>query len=187
MIDWINRNTGEDEVILAHYHISPVIRAYADRAVNLTSLFEYGPLREKIEEYISALFGTEDDLHQLCDKFSADYLVCSIDTILDNSDYSWRYLADHRDLDEDTLAYRMHYSPEGLESFGLVYENEYFRVYQLLTEGEEIPPTPEFVVHPLYFRADIFQKQSGSTADFKRYIENVYQVYLSGSRALASD
>lgn len=186
LIDWIKDNTGEEEVILSHYHISPVIRAYADRAVNLTSLFESRPLREKVREYVFALFGTEEDLYRLCKKFKTDYVVCSIDTILDNSDNSWRYLANRQELNEEMVAYRMHFIPDGLKRFALLYENEYFRIYRVITADGEAIPERIFGTHPLYFRYDLFLRASGSTGRFKEYIENVYRVYLAGSRTLAA-
>ncbi len=186
LIDWIKENTGKDEVILAHYHISPVIRAYADRAVNLTSLFESKPLRDKVQEYVAALFGTEEDLSRFCEKFQSDYVVCSIDTILDDSENSWRYLADRKELNPDSAAYKLHFFPETLKRFELLYENEYFRLYRVADSGEVISPARRFAAHPLYFRADLFARSPESTSRFKAYIENVYRVYLAGSRALAA-
>gem|GEM_PF-4344223 len=186
LIDWIKENTGEEEVILAHYHISPVIRGYADRAVNLTSLFESRPLREKIGEYADALFGTEEDLWRLCQKFQSDYVVCSIDTVLDDSDNSWRYLADRQELDEASIGYRLHFSPEGLKRFSLLYENEYFRFYRVNAAEDKNMTQPLLTTHPLYFRPDLFSRVSSSAGRFKEYVENVYQVYLSGSRSLAA-
>lgn len=186
LIDWIKENTGEDEVILAHYHISPVIRSYADRAVSLTSLFESRPLREKVEAYITALFGSEEELYRLCKKFQADYVVCSIDTILDDSNNSWRYLAGRQELEEDTAAYRMHFFPETLKRFRVVYENEYFRVYRVLDADEVLTSSHESATPPLYFRHDIFEKITGPTSRFKEYIENIYRIYMSGNRSLAA-
>ena len=186
LIDWIKEHTGEDEVVLAHYHISPIIRAYADRAVNLTSLFESKPLREKVREYTSALFKSEEILYRLCEKFHADYIICSIDTILDDSKNSWRYLADHRKINEKMAAYRMHFFPEKLKKFVLCYENEYFRVYRVTPDGEETPTANKFITHSLYFRYDLFTRASGSITRFKEDIENVYRVYLAGSRALSA-
>ncbi len=42
---------------------------------------------------------------------------------------SYRYVANQMDLDEDWAAYRLHFSPEKLENFTLVYENYFYRIY----------------------------------------------------------
>ncbi len=184
LIEWLKENTGPDDVILAHYHISPMIRVYADRPVNLTSLFESKPLREKVRRFTEALFEGEESLYRLAVDFGADYLVYSIDTILDDSPNSWRYLTDHLRLNRDMAAYRMHFLPATLRRFSLVYENEFFRVYRVLPENSAIPAAKEQPGHPLYYRYDLFKRFSGSTARFREYIENVYRVYLAGSQAL---
>lgn len=186
LINWLKNHTGEDDVILAHYQISPMIRAYADRAVNLTSLFESSELREKVKEYVTALFGSENDLYLLCEKFQTDYVVCSIDTILDVSNNSWRYLAAHSDPVERTIAFRMHFLPEQLNNFSLLYENEYYRVYRVTETDQICPMTEKLSSHPLFFRSDLFYRNMGSPRRFKKYVESVYQVYLSGSRALSA-
>lgn len=186
LIDWIENNTGENEVFLTHYHISPMIRAYANRGVNLVSLFESKPLREKIEEFIYALFGDEKNLHDLCRRFKADYLVYTIDTIIDESANSWRYLADCPVLNEGMVAYRMHFSPDTLENFELSYENEFFRVYRAVEEKGEKAPGSDFITPPLIYQAALFKEFSGSTSRFQKRIEEIYSLYLLGSRFLST-
>ena len=180
LIEWLRKNTEPDEVILAPYHISPVIRAYADRAVNLTSLFEEKQLREKVREFTCSLFQSEEDLYRLANTYGADYLVYSIDMILDESQNSRHYLAGRPIIDEDVAAYRLHFLPNTLLRFGLIYENEFFRVFRVDKEGVN------FNSHPLYFRYDLLKKFSGSFTGFREHMAKIYEVYLAGSRFLAA-
>lgn len=185
LIEWIEENTGEDEVILTHYHLSPQIRAYTGRAVNLTSLFESKPLRRKVEEFIRSLYGDEEKLYDFCRTQQADYVIYSIDSVIDDSHSSWRYLGGFPRLDENTAAYKMHFFPEKLTRFELVYENEFYRVYEVAGKGKEVMGGVPSVDHPMVYRFDLFRRFSGSTSRFKNFVEGIYSLYLKGSRRLS--
>jgi len=186
LLDWINKNTEVNAVILAHYPVSSVIRAYADRAVNLNSLVESRRSWNKIEEFLFALFNTEDKFYHFCQKYGCDYFVYTIDTIMDASPYSWRYITNSMSLQEDAAAYKMHFFPERLNKFLLVYENDYCRVYQVIKNNTGKLARKNFPVHPLVYRYGLFKQFSGSTLEFKRFIEQVYLFYVQGHANLES-
>lgn len=184
LINWIRENTAEDSVILAPCKISPLIRTYTERAVNLTPLFESKDLRDKVKEFQYALFDKEEAFTDFCLKHGVNYVVYTMETILDDSINSDRYLADRLSLNEEMTAYKMHFLPDKLKNFILVYENERFRVYKINDKRYSDSGMWQGP-HPLFYRHDLFEKFSGSTYAFYEYTKDTYRSFLLGNKYLS--
>ncbi len=182
LFNWIKKNTGENEVILTHFQISPMIRAYTNRAVNLISLFESWPAREKVREFLYALYDSEDSLYGLCQKYKAQYVVYSADTLMDESLYSWRYLANSLSINEEMTAYKMHFFPKQLKYFNLLYENDFYRIYKVFDGKVEKSEHRKFAAHPLIYRYSLLRKSSGSMSRFYKSVETATRFYILGNR-----
>jgi len=175
LFGWITDNTAREDVILAHYPVSTAIRAYTGRTAIINSLVETEWSRRKIEEFIYTVFGSEDQLYNFCKKYQVDYFIYTADTIMDESRYGWRYLANAMNIDKDMAAYKMHFFPEQLAKFSLVYETDYFRVYKVLDKDNKRDFQPELGVHPLVYQHRYFEHFSESVYKFQIFIEGIYK------------
>jgi len=186
LIEWIKKDTKPDDVILTKINISAMVRGYADRAVNLTSLYESKFIRKKVEKYMNALFSSEEELYQICQQWKADYVVYTADTIIDDSVYSVRYLANNLSLKEGSVAYKMHFFPEKLKRFNLVFENDYCRVYKVISQKVRKQNFGKITFSPLIYNHEVFKKFSGSTSKFKEYVQAVNIFYIVGNQYFVS-
>ncbi|OQA24068.1 MAG: Q-cell neuroblast polarization [Verrucomicrobia bacterium ADurb.Bin345] len=149
LLQEIRRHTRPDDVILASFPLSPVICAYTDRPVVLHSKFENRRVREKVREFYAALFGSEEDFFRFCRTYGVRYFVYDPTILLNLSTESMRYIADRLDLEDDAAAVRLHLLPESLARFGLVYQSDQFRVFEVLDTPRAPGPVP-FERLPIY-------------------------------------
>jgi len=143
VVRWVRRHTAEDAVILTWYPTGPMIAAYTGRRINLHSKFESSALRNKERRMIEALYSSEEEFYALCREFESDYFLYQANLLLDASTSSSRYMADRLELPTASAAYRFHFQPDALEHFTLVYQDSFYRLYKLHSEGEiVVPPHP---------------------------------------------
>jgi len=145
VIDWLRRNTGPDDAVLALFQFSPVICAYADRPVIVHSKFENRLVRERVEEFYTRLYDPEPAFHAFCRKVGAKYVVYQPAMLLDVSRDSLRYMAGRLAVDMNSTAVLMNFAPQGLQRFELAYQDEAHRVFRVLGDGE----TPRHAGVPL--------------------------------------
>ena len=72
LLNWIGIATYYDESFFADFFLSPTILTYADRPTILHCFFQ-SDIPLKYREQAEALFKSEEDLYQLCQKYKADY------------------------------------------------------------------------------------------------------------------
>lgn len=169
---WIRENTGPQDAFLVPLSLSPQIAAYSQRPTVLHCYFETG-IRETYREYCQALFQREEDLADFCKRYKVDYLIYRGDQLLRTDPLmSYRYVANRMDLDEDWAAYRLHFTPEKLENFTLVYENYFYRIYY---PGKGKGISREY--HPL-FDERIFKELGMRTDVFYRRVMEGYDYYF---------
>ncbi len=138
--------TGEDETVMASFVISPFILTYSDRPTVLHCFFE-GSLPERYRRITQARFGDEEALWRLARELGVKWYVHEAHHLLrTDPQMSQRYVAGRLDWPADSVLARMHFAPEQLEHFELSYENQWFRVFKVLDEGEKPghlqPPRP---------------------------------------------
>lgn len=136
LIHWIRENTSPQSVLLSYWHISAELLPYADRTTVLHTFFEDARMRKKITEFASALYSDEEIFYNYCRQYDVDYFVYSARFFLDYSIVGTRYLADRLAVNPESFVYDAHFYPERLSRFGLRYQNDCFRVYEVLEEGE---------------------------------------------------
>ncbi len=173
VLSWIRENTESQDAFLTPFTLSSQIVAYTHRPTVLHCYFETG-IRETYREYCQALFQEEEDLAGLCKRYQVDYLVYRADQLLRTDPLlSYRYVANRMDLDEHWAAYRLHFTPEKLENFTLVYENYFYRVYRL-RKGKGVH-IKEY--HPLFDERIFKELGKGTDAFYKRVMEG-YDYYF---------
>jgi tetratricopeptide (TPR) repeat protein len=99
------------------------------------SKWESTVIRDKYLRFLNGLFGAEEDLARFCEDSEVSYVVCQIDFALDGSSLTERYQAGLTDLPTSACAFLMHFYPERLRRFTVVYQNSFYRVLQQHDEG----------------------------------------------------
>ena len=126
-----------DEPILASFVISPFILAYLDRATVLHCFFE-GDVLERYQAITLARFGSEQELWEVADRYGAKWYVHEAQHLLRTDlRMSQRYVAARsQEWPHDAVVTTMQYAPDRLKRFELAWENDWFRVFRVLAEGE---------------------------------------------------
>ena len=149
LIGYLRERTAPDDVVLATFQFSPVICAFADRPVVVHSKFENARVREKVEEFYTALFEPEPGFYGFCRKYDVKYFVYEPSMLLDRSKESMRYMADRLRLPQDSTAVLMQFAPQRLKHFQLVFQSEAYRLFRVLGGTEQpaaadVPPLPVY-------------------------------------------
>ena len=128
-----------------------------------------------------ALYGTEEELYEVCRTSHIDFVVYSIDELLDTGRYSPRYLAGATTIEPASIAYRMHFEPESLRRFTLQYENDHYRLYAVTGSPQPIFATD----HPLFYQPDLLAKANRDIDAFRTLAVEVMLTYSEGLKALS--
>lgn len=177
---WIEENTNEEDVILTHFHLSPPILAYTGRTIVLHSKFENEEIRKKVKDFYYSIFDSEEKIYRYCQKYGVDYLIYAADILLDDSTHGCRYLAESQTLEREWASYKMHFKPEELKHFTLVYENGLYRVYRVGESGKGILAGE----HPLIYDESLFKRMETTTGKFTESINYVNRHYLYAQTCL---
>ncbi len=136
MLSWLRRETAPDDAVLAYWHISGMVSAYAERPVVISTFFESEENRETIHRFAEAVFGPEESLLALMRENEADLVIHQADFILDRSWGGLLYLAGLREVPGGSAAELMHWAPDSLDSLRLVWSGPSLRV---LARGDRLP------------------------------------------------
>lgn len=139
LLRWLAVN-AEGVPVVAGYGLSASLAAYAGTPVVLHPKFETAAIRVKVAAFLSALYSDEESLFSFCRKNEAGLLVYSVDSILDDTQDGPRYASGSMRLTTASPAYLLHFKPETLKRFELVYQNPEFRVYSVGGAGKAKPP-----------------------------------------------
>lgn len=149
LIGFIQHRQPQTARFLARYSVGPMLLAYADQAIALQPKFEVRGSRERIAEYYRGIYGTEEDLYRLCRKWRMDYFLYDLRILLDRSRDSERWVADRLTIGKDCAAFLMHFAPERLRHFELIYQNVNYRLYRVLPPDTS-PGVPRFPASAVY-------------------------------------
>jgi tetratricopeptide (TPR) repeat protein len=149
MLAWLYHYTEPDDIVLARMGTSPVILTWSERPVVLQSKAENADLRARVRGYLEALYGSEGALAEYCARYQVRYLVHEAASALDTSPDSDRYMGDALQLRRDSAAYKLHFAPQSLSHFRLVFQNPSYRIFAIPANGAKVeagvlPPQPIF-------------------------------------------
>ncbi|MCK6526236.1 hypothetical protein L6R50_01310 [Myxococcota bacterium] len=151
---WLRARTAPDDVVLADFVLSPWLLAYVDRPTVMHCFFE-SPMVERHREYTLALFDSEERFAAFARSHRARWVVQQAHQALRvDPEMSYRYVADAVRWDPSTAAARLHFDPEGARWFRLAWQNDFFRIYEVLDEARPAPepaPSPD-PLHVLWSR-----------------------------------
>lgn len=160
MIRWILEKTPTNAVFLTRFAVGPTIYVYGNRTINLQPKFETVRIREKVRQFNESLYQSEEQFYRLCRKWGVTHFVYEASFTLDNSKESIRYLADRLELPTNTFAYQCHFEEDSLKYFQRVYENFYFRIFEIIQKEDE--DHQNFLQQPL-FAENLFAIDSTAT------------------------
>lgn len=172
LVRFVATRTSVSESILAPDGVSAVLLAFSGRSIAQLPGATSKAASERHVALTRALYASEDSLYALCTRIKAGYVLYTIDTLLDSSRYSPRYLAGLATIDRASIAFRMHFQPESIQHFTLLYENDHYRLFKVTAGAEPIFLTD----HPPFFQRELLARTDG---DLDAFRESVVQLMLT--------
>ncbi len=176
LFSWIDRNTPEQSVIMATHYLSPQLLTYTGRATNLNDFFESPRLRKKAETFLTLLYSSEERLYSFCREQESDYLLISITAGCDPTGDSPLYQAGLTDMPPGCAAYRLLFDPDRSARFGLVYENEMYRLFEVGGSGAG----RRWPRSPLFYDEELLWLNKGDIRSFYYSIMRIYSLTSRG-------
>jgi hypothetical protein len=167
------KTSTRSDVILATPGTSSLIATFAGRSTVLVPGIYSREVAAKTVDALSGFYTGEDDFVERCETLGVTCVVYSIDMLLDESLYSPRYLSATAGDIENSLAYEMHFAPETLRHFELVYEDDNYRLFRVTKETK-----PAFLTdHPPVYQKEILGTVGGDLAAFYSRIIDILATY----------
>ncbi len=165
------------DVILAPPAIASLLVGFGGRTAAIASGVSTVDAMQRTNGYMMKYYDPEDELFGVCDSYEIPYVLYSIDLLLDTSKDSPRFAAGLTGVNEESLAYRMHFEPESLEHFNLVYENDGYRLFRVTRKME-----PFFLTdHPPVYQKSILARHDN---DLRTFYEAIVDALLTYELAL---
>lgn len=181
LVRFVATRTSVHDTFLAPDDLSALLRAFTGRSVvALPGSMSRMPAQRHVK-FTRALYGTEEELFETCRAAHIDYVVYSIDVLLDTGKYSPRYLAGIDAIDPASIAFKMHFEPESLQRFTLLYENDHYRLFSVSGTPQPIFATD----HPPFYQPDLLAKANRDVEAFRQLAVQVMLTYAEGARARA--
>jgi tetratricopeptide (TPR) repeat protein len=179
LVRFVSTRTSVQESILAPNDLSALLLTFTGRRSVLLPDGNGAAAAEKHILLTRAFYASEEAFHALCKDMGIDYVVYSIDVLLDSGRYSPRYLAALESINPDAVAFQMHFAPESLRHFTLQYENDHYRFFKV-TDG---PETIFLTDHPPVYQPSLLRASGGGLETFRRNIEMLIYNYVAGVTA----
>jgi len=172
LIIWAEGNRG---TMLSFWHISGLLSAYAETPVVTSTFFENSDNRQTIVEFARRMYGTEQEMVEFLTEKGALYLAYQADFIYDRSPGGLLYLAGLREIPPGSLAIRLHYYPESLESLIPVWQGSSIRIFRLGGEQPFLSRKPlwETRYASFIFDNDIAQAVVNSPVETGIYLADI--------------
>ncbi len=173
LVSFIASRTSVADAVLGSPDITALLLTFTGR----TSLTLSGAVTtshaERNAELMRALYEDEVSLYDTCRQLKISYVLYSIDFLLDTRRYSPAYLAGVPDVARDSMVFRMHFAPEGLRHFTLVYENPHYRLFKVTAAPETVFLTD----HPPVYQLDAFDRVGGDAEAFRKRVIKLILTY----------
>ncbi len=177
LIRFVATRTSVSESVLAPDGLSALLLAFSGRTIVQLPGATSRAACERHVALTRALCGDEQALYETCRRLRIDYVLYSIDVLLDAGPYSPRYLAGVASVDPASVAYRMHFDPASIRHFTLVYENDHYRLFKVTAA-----PEPVFLTdHPLFYQVDLFEQAGRNLGEFR---ERVVHLIITCAEAM---
>ena len=176
LVRFVSARTSVRESILAPEELSGLLLTFSGRTAVLLPGGNSPAAAARHVSLARAFYGGEDAFHRACRDLGIDYVIYSIDVLLDAGRYSPRYLAAVETLDPTAVAFQMHFVPESLRFFTLQYENDHYRLFKV-TDG---PETVFLTDHPPVYQSSLLRASGGSLEAFNQNINMLLYNFTAG-------
>jgi tetratricopeptide (TPR) repeat protein len=149
LVRFIRLMTPDNAIFLSSFGVGPLILTYANRPIVLQPKFEVRDCQNRVREFLEKIYDTEEEFFELCKKWRVDYFLYDIKILLDNSRDGSRWVAGRMNVSLNSTAFLMHFYPERLKHYELVYQNNFYRLYRVIY-GKESPVHRDHPYHPVY-------------------------------------
>jgi hypothetical protein len=166
LIRFLSTRTSVQESILAPGDLSAVLLAFSGRTSVMLPGTTSRLATNRNVELIRGFYRDEDSFYQLCKQEKVDYVLYSVDMLLDGGEYSPLYTSGISGLTPGAVAARMHFQPESLRHFTLLYENEHYRLFKVSETAQPVFLTD----HPLYYQGKLFMDSGASFENFRQRV-----------------
>jgi hypothetical protein len=169
VLNWIRANVNPEDRILASMGLSPVILAYTGRPIVIHSMFDAKEMRDKVEAYVEALYGSEESFYDFAKSNGAKYFIYESRNLLMDGPNSDRYVAGKMNPDKDSAVYTFHFRPEEQQHFKLIYQNIAYRIYAVDGGAPAAPMLPI----PVYDDRVLGEGMNGELISFLQKVRNL--------------
>jgi len=173
LVRYMATRTSVRDAILSPPRISSLLVVFAGRTTVITPGVYTLDTMERTSNSMVKFYDHEDELYSLCEANDIQYVLYSIDLLLDTSSYSTRYAVGRTGIDNESLVYKMHFSPENLKHFNLVYQNDNYRLFRVTREMEPVFLTD----HPPVFQEALLERHGGSIDSFYASVVDALLAY----------
>lgn len=99
LIKWLRQENMEEDIFLADFTLSPMLKAYCNTKIVLQPKFELGETRKNYRIFTNIMFhDTERELAEFCEKQNADFFIFDKGYPNSTGPYSPRYIAAAHEL-----------------------------------------------------------------------------------------
>lgn len=181
LVRYVVSRTSVKDPFLVPPDLSSLVVTFAGRKTVLVPGIPEKRLAARTREAIDGFYREEDVLYAFCKALDIRYVVYSIEFLLDTSRYSPLYQAGRRGTTEGALARKMHFFPESLRHFNLVYENDLYRLFRVTDQNE-----PFFLTdHPPVYQHGILEDHGDTLESFHARVLDVLTTYHTAVAAQA--
>ncbi len=166
LIRFVSTRTSVQESILAPGDLSAVLLAFSGRTSVMLPGTTSRLATNRNVDLVRGFYRDEDSFYQLCRQEKVDYVLYSVDMLLDGGAYSPVYTSGISGLTPAAVAARMHFQPESLRHFTLIYQNEHYRLFKVSDTVQPVFLTD----HPLYFQSKLFTDSGGNFENFRQRV-----------------
>ncbi|MCP4292360.1 MAG: hypothetical protein GY780_11075 [bacterium] len=150
LFDWLRRETSgpgsafankTDGGVLGEIGVSPQVLLYARRPIVLNSQFENAFIRNRYQQYLKLLFGSDEAAFEnFLIETDTRYLFINRDWATGSGAGSVAWQAGLQgDLNLQMLISRLHFKPNSFTFLKPVFDNEYYRVFRIGTTCNDAP------------------------------------------------
>jgi tetratricopeptide (TPR) repeat protein len=166
LIRFLSTRTSVHESILAPDDLSALVLSFSGRtSVALCGTTSRAPANRYIE-LMRGFYRDENSFYDLCKREKVDYVIYTVDMLLDGGLYSPIYMTGISGVAPDAVAVKMHFQPESLRHFTLLYENEHYRLFKVTETAQPVFLTD----HPLYYQSRLFMDSGASFEHFRQRV-----------------
>jgi hypothetical protein len=183
LVRYVVSRTSVGDPFLVPPELSSLVVTFAGRKTMLVPGAPPTNMAQRTGQVIARFYEDEGNLYTLCKASGIRYVVSSIDLLLDTSRYSPLYTAGRRGSGEDAVARRMHFAPEKLRHFNLVYQNDVYRLFRVVDDSELTFLTD----HPPVYQYSILERNGDTLESFYMRVVDILATYHTAVAALARD